>query len=366
MPEIPKEILKGVLDLREGGAAPLPSFTENHSGAPNTPQTPWQDGAHFLAALRQDLGRISLGNIEFNHYLQYNNNIVELSGPSVDLKSEVLIQHISIHIPREYKIRNLVIKNVQIAGSFNSVSLDNCRIGRIELVSNQQIKLKMKNCDVGMLRIDPMGCRSLTVRGGHVLDLGLPPADGDNPFVGDVRISPDVVFPTRLYVERLATGQVYRNMQAHLADLKNFPLRDRFHAIEMEFDRRSSPWSFNSFVSLAYDVFAKYGLSAGRPLAWLVAMTVLSSLASGWFGLGVCEMDGRLGWRAELTDASWRCGVLLGTSPLTNPLGLFSKEPIAIATNWYWAAWLTVQGLLSAVLIALSVLAIRRKFRTQE
>lgn len=360
MKPIPKSLIQDVLDLRDGVVVDLPGYSEG-SREPRT----FQKGEEFLEFIQQKMGEKAIGGIEFNTSIPYDGNLVSLAGPNGGALTGGAIQHVGISSERKYEFKDLRIKNFQIAGYSASVTLENCRIGRVVLIGNLQVKLNLVNCDVGILRIDPGGCRSLKIRGGHVLDMDLPPADGENPFVGDVKIS-DVTFPTRPYAAQLMTGQVYRNMQAHLADLKNFPLRDQFHALEMELDRRSNPWSFNSFVSFAYDVFARYGLSASRPLLWLLGLTAVSSFLFGWFGLGVCELGEKYGWRQHLTDGSWQCGVLLGTTPLTNPLGLFSKEPIAVATTWYWAAWLTFQGLLSAVLIALSLLAIRRKFRTQE
>lgn len=363
MKDIPESLMQATIDLRDRQGASGRNFSEAQVNPNNvrsgTGGTFFESSGDFLKAVQSAVAVGGAASITFGS----NSHPVEESISLADGKSSIG----RIHINRSgtYSFKNLQVSNIDVRAENVSLVVDGCMVGRLHLLKGVGAKLKAKNTNFGMLRIDGAGCRALTIRGGHVLDFGLPPADGDNPFTGDVKVA-NVAMPVRPYKAQLATGQVYRNMQAHLADLKNFPLRDHFHALEMELDRKSNPRAFSSFVSFAYDLFARYGLSASRPLLWLFGLTAGSALLSGFLGLGVCELGERYGWRKELKDGSWYCGMLLGTTPLTNPLGLFSKDPIAVAKTGYWAAWLTVQGLLSAVLIALALLAIRRKFRTQE
>lgn len=362
MKDIPEGVIRVVRDLRDQPDSTGPNFSEtqinpqshgNGQGADT-----YASYQQFIEAIREVLGKRAIASIAFGGGFPVPDSISLTDGASP-------IANMQIARSGSYLLKNLKVSNIHVHANSVSLVLERCIVGRLHLFNGIGAKVKAKDTNFGMLRIDGAGCRALTIRGGHVLDFDLPPADGENPFVGEVKMT-NVVMPARSYESQLATGQVYRNMQAHLADLKNFPLRDQFHALEMELDRKSNPWAFSSIVSLAYDRFARYGLSAGRPLLWLFGLTTASALLSGGLGQGVCELGEKHGWRQHLVDGSWHCGLLLGTTPLTNPLGLFSKDPIAIAKTWYWAAWLTVQGLLSAVLIALALLAIRRKFRTQE
>jgi hypothetical protein len=363
MKDIPDDLIAATLRLRDEPDLSGPNFGEGQIN-PNSPGlhsgvVTYSSYAQFFDAVQSATGKESVASITFGHGMGPVENEISLSDKDHPIAS------IQINRSGTFAFRNVRVSNIQVNAHNVTLILENCSVGRVYLYPGIQAKIKVKQSTLGMLRIDAGGCRALTIRGGHVLDLGLPPADGDNPFVGDVKIS-GVTFPVRSYKAQLATGQVYRNMQAHLADLKNFPLRDEFHAIEMALERNTNPWAFHSFVSFAYDLFARYGLSASRPLLWLFFLTAVSAILSGALGFGVCQLDQKFGWRQELEDGSFYCGFLLGMTPLTNPLGLFSKDPIAVAKTWYWAAWLTVQGFLSAILIALALLAIRRKFRTQE
>lgn len=282
---------------------------------------------------------------------------------------------IMVGVPGQYEFQNLRIGQIDVRDNCE-LKLKACQIGRLRIGANTKVKLKLYHCTVRRLVLEPGALHVFRANGGYVLDLALPAANEGNPFVGEVTIT-ETQFPGRSWGLPLLTAQAYRNMQAHLTALKNIPLRDHFHALELRFERTEGGWSFQGFMSWIYDWTSNYGQSAGRPMAWLILLTVGSAALTYFFDLAVFAEDDPKGWRkifdgckpaAEQFDTT--CKVLkaafLSGSQITNPLGLFNKEPIIVARDWWWALALTVQGLVSAVLVALTLLAIRRKFRTQE
>jgi len=285
------------------------------------------------------------------------------------------LRGVSIDAGGRYEFRNLKIGYIDVRHPCE-LKLKACQVGRLRVRENMRIKLKLHHCTIRRIVLEPSALRVFRSVGGYALDLALPAANEGNPFVGEVTIV-DTEFPGRSWGLPLLTAQAYRNMQAHLTALKNVPLRDHFHALELRLERTEGVWSFQGFMSWVYDWTSNYGQSAGRPIACLFALAALSAAITYGFDLAVFVEESPKGWReifngcksaAEQIDTT--CEVLkaafLSGSQITNPLGLFNKEPIIVARDWWWALILTLQGLVSAVLVALTLLAIRRKFRTQE
>jgi hypothetical protein len=121
-------------------------------------------------------------------------------------------------------------------------------------------------------------------------------------------------------------------------------------------------------VSWFYGLFSDYGNSIGRPvfllfLSWWV----------GFFTIAISEgarlaqpPEKYLHWKAALSGSSAQSDflriVLLSLEPVL-PLSLFRREPLVEAATPLLAFLQSVQSYLSALLLLLLVLAIRRKFR---
>ena len=57
--------------------------------------------------------------------------------------------------------------------------------------------------------------------------------------------------------------------------------------------------------------------------------------------------------------------VVLSAYATTTPLGMFRTRALVAPANWYANVWTVIHGVLSAVLITLFILAIRRRFKLQ-
>lgn len=57
--------------------------------------------------------------------------------------------------------------------------------------------------------------------------------------------------------------------------------------------------------------------------------------------------------------------IFLGIQPIINPLGVFGLKTILVAKQSWLALLMAVEGLFSVTLVALFILAIRRRFRME-
>ncbi|MBN9498280.1 MAG: hypothetical protein J0H39_16110 [Alphaproteobacteria bacterium] len=328
----------------------------------------------FDRRVREAVHNAVAANVSFDRNSQPDPIVL---GSSVDFQETLVegLRGVSIDAGGRYEFQNLKIGHIDVRHPCD-LKLKACQVGRLRVRENMRIKLKLHHCTIRRIVFEPSALRVFRSVGGYALDLALPAANEGNPFVGEVTIT-DTQFPARSWGLPLLTAQAYRNMQAHLTALKNVPLRDHFHALELRFERTEGGWNFQGLMSWIYDWTSNYGQSAGRPMVWLFVLAALSAAFSYCFDLAVFVEESPKGWREIFTlcePTAYRfdvtCNALkaafLSVSQITNPLGLFNKEPIIVARDWWWALALTVQGLVSAVLVALTLLAIRRKFRTQE
>jgi hypothetical protein len=165
--------------------------------------------------------------------------------------------------------------------------------------------------------------------------------------------------------------QAYRSLWSKLNALGNHQvagiIRRKEECLEREADSPS-----NRFFSYLYQYASDFGSSAIRPLLWLLlllaANTVLVFLTNGADTAQPDEFY-KQGWRSLLvqTDLSGRLAraFILALDPITNPLGVFATRTLLVAHHWAVAAWLVLCGLISAVLIALFIFALRRRFKIQ-
>jgi hypothetical protein len=112
-------------------------------------------------------------------------------------------------------------------------------------------------------------------------------------------------------------------------------------------------------VSLAYGVLARYGASVPRPFLWLVAINWVAA----WT---YCAHSGDIAL-SQGTDESWAgdvsAGVGLMLQNIVNPFGFFGKAMLYVPKTGLVAGLSMAQSLASLALIALFILAVRRRFR---
>lgn len=288
--------------------------------------------------------------------LSYRQFLQNFRTPSLHLSSLTLdafyISNFSIGRQNRSKIiiRNSRIRTLTIDTHVEDLVLHNTYIGKLEHVKEGSLK-RFNMC------------------GGGISQLDIPPSRSPNPFTGSVWFS-KTWFPTDKHLPDKA--QPYRNMRHHLRDLGNIRMADLFHALELKTERSEETLT-NKFFNWLYEILSDYGASILRPILWLFFLGFLIALV-------LIECDGAVPTNALTRDASgWQAALLdddiftprfralyLSFYSIIHPLGLFGGQPVLIAKTPWLSSLLIVEGIFSATLIALTIFALRRRFKLQQ
>ncbi|MGH8710197.1 MAG: pentapeptide repeat-containing protein [Burkholderiales bacterium] len=117
--------------------------------------------------------------------------------------------------------------------------------------------------------------------------------------------------------------------------------------------------SGNNFISLLYDYLSAYGQSITRPLYWWV----LQLIAFWYVFLGRMEsIETSSKWVTSVTYQGPIKAAFLSLNNSLNPLAIFAREPAIYPIKALIAFLSMGQSIISLTLIALTLLAIRRRF----
>lgn len=231
-------------------------------------------------------------------------------------------------------------------------------------------RVTLINTKVGTLNINQANL--IDMEGGCVLNIEVPaPGGAINPLTGSIDFL-NTFFPKNRKDYLLPGPQPYRNMRHHLRAIENGQMANLFHSAELAVERERDT-GVNKFLSYAYQALSDFGSSAFRPIAWWFGIGILSTIivfstngATPTFGA-----DKYPGWKAMLVadNCDFWTGVTkaayLSFSTMLNPLGLMGHRTLLVPSNGWIFIILVFQALLSAILIALMILAIRRRFKMQ-
>ncbi|WP_045447854.1 hypothetical protein [Tepidicaulis marinus] len=235
---------------------------------------------------------------------------------------------------------------------------------------NSHLKLEIEEAHIGFLSLAANSVTDFRVRGGSILNMSIPNPHAGLPFTGSVSFQ-SVFFPKNTKVYGLSGAQPYRNMRAHLASLQNGPGVSLFHSLEMAVEREELSY-FDAMVSWFYGFSSNYGASAGRSLlillgVWAASILLLCAVDGAVIANGACD-DPRGIQQAVCSPevaGSLSRSAILSLQPLTlfgNLLGV-GRSVTIVASNWWVQIFLVFEGLVATTLLALSVFALRRKFR---
>lgn len=323
---------------------------------------------------------------QVNHHLENNDHFdVIIDRISVNLKDKEItingggkhksINNLSYKGPENVKLNlsSLKIGKLTLYGSEPGIGMyiDNCYIDR--LVLKQHSVVFLKNTYIKTIRL-PQGAniRRIDMRNGCVLNIDCPLPNKENPFGGPVWFG-NVFFPrTTKNKHYLTDPQPYRNMRYFLNAIGNHRMAHLFNACILALEREDERSWINNCFTRSYDILSDFGLSVVRPLGWLLFITVTSFIAL-WVSCGAVPVSSAeelySGWRGGLDEYTSQGNLLrafyLSLQPIVNPLGIFSYKPIVLPANTFIAALLIIQALLSVTLIALLIVALRRRFRMQ-
>jgi hypothetical protein len=272
------------------------------------------------------------------------------------------------------RVSGLTVHNVKlpILESSKPIQLTNCVIGRLHLADMSgrayRISLEMYGCWVGTLVLPQSCLKNLSITGGGVANIDCPPAYGDSPFTGAVTFK-KVFFPTSPLQSRLFEGpEAYRGLHAHLMKHDNVLMANLIRALLLRSERETERW-FAWFTNWFYGTFAKYGTSPGRPLVWLLVLYILTALYIYRYDQGAITQPIQFYTGAYSALLDWQDGrfhrsLLLPLQSLANPFGVFfDPRKIIIPSTPLGAILLTIQGLISDVLLLMTALSIRRRFK---
>ena len=272
----------------------------------------------------------------------------------------------------EFSLSGAVVHDIIISLSIvplaKGLSLSNCTIGKLTIYG-PSMNVELRNCWIGCLSIASGCLKNLTVNGGGIASIDCPPSDGPNPFVGSVQFS-NVFFPTsKMHTALFETSQAYRSMHSHLIKLDNVLTANQVRSLQLHSERGQEKGAVAKFVNWFYGTFANYGTSPGRPLMVLVFLYAVTAAltyhydggkltlpAEAYIGAYSVYLDGNGGWLTR--------SLILPAQSILNPFSMFfDVRRYVVPDTWQMGVWLTVQGILSDLMLLLSGISMRRRFK---
>lgn len=269
-------------------------------------------------------------------------------------------------------ISNAVIKYINIVGQIQQISLKYCYIGFLHLHKTQssQLELILRNCRIGRIIFQPESVHSLSLYDCIVRDIVGPRPSAENPFGGSISFS-NVDFAVSSKNSIIYGGpQQFRNLRSHLESLENQVEASKMRALELRSELEYET-GINRLANQYQRFSGNYGLSPGRPL-WFTFGIIVSVASFFYLTDGVsfgyaATNDLYGGWREAFLgeDCSARFARAIGITlqSLVNPLGIFGPRTLLIASTSFGHILTSLQGIVCDILIATTILAIRRRFK---
>lgn len=284
-------------------------------------------------------------------------------------------------IPENLQFINLrtLSLHLRLRGTKNPIRLINCVIGDLTLpdlseLSNQKADLRpsveIHDCWIGTMVLHSRSIKKLTVVGGGIAQIQCPSSESANPFLGLVSFK-RVFFPSSPAQARLFQGpHAYRSLYAHLKKLDNSLMANlmRSHQLRSE---RAEEQGFAKVANWIYGTFADYGMSPGKPICWVLGAYILAVVGCYNFDPGMLAKSDSfyLGAYSVLLDENggrYTRSFLLPFHSIINPFGVFfDTRKIFVPTTGLGSALLTIQGLFSDILLVMTALSIRRRYKAE-
>ena len=279
------------------------------------------------------------------------------------------IQSLTLQSQINLTLSDLSIKTLTLGAPDVHLRVSNCSIRQLDVHSrDSRTEIRLYQSNVGTLNVVPGALSHYEMHGGSLLNVVCPPPGPNNPFSGTVSFTPRVFFPRERDTYILAGPQPYRNMRYHLRALENVQMANLFHSAELAVERKDDSWT-NHVVSYLYELTSDFGSSVLRPFLWLSLLYVSSVYAIFCSdGAEVPEPSGLVGWQHALIDPAWgeyTRAFYLALQSFVNPVGIFGLKYLLVPKYTQLAAWLSVDGFIGLILLALLIFAIRRRFRIQ-
>lgn len=265
--------------------------------------------------------------------------------------------------------------DLQPVGATPHVRLVNCVIGKLTIKAKNsnypgEIILELDDSWIGTLVLGPGCLENLRVTRGGIAQIQCP-SDGGNPFTGAVSFK-NVCFPSSSRQTKLFQGaHAYRSLYAHLKKLDNTLMANLMRSHQLRAERADEGYRFAQFTNWIYDTFSNYGMSPGRPLLWLLGLFLLTVMYLYNCDYGTLAQPDEFykGANAALLDQNggrFYRSLLLPLHSIINPFGIvFDARKLIVPTTLLSTVLLAIQGLLSDMLLVMTALSIRRRFKAE-
>jgi len=273
-----------------------------------------------------------------------------------------------------FSISQLFINELGDGGRV-ALKLVNCDIAILNIYvhkeRNRRINLILENTRIGELNLQSNTIEYFHVKGGCILNLTCNPPNEPNPFIGSVSFE-NVFFPRNTKNFPLKDPQPYRNMRHHMSELENHQMANLFHSLELAIEREKDVLT-NKIFGYLYEWVSDYGASTLRPILWLILFYVISVY------MAYTEYGVSLAYDKSLYKGSWRAiliepheigmvsrAFVYSIQPILNPLGIFGVRSLLVPGNGYLFVWSLLQSIFSVTFVALTIFALRRRFKISQ
>ncbi len=287
----------------------------------------------------------------------------------LDVAARDVVISIVNHV--EIEITNCQLRGIDTPNDFAkraSLIIRNSEVKYLEVNGGMEANVSIDNSTIYEMRLWRNSIAFMECTNTSLLSIECPVPGEKNPFCGSVSFS-SVFLPRSTRGFPIAGAQPYRNMRFHLASLQNAPATAIFHSAEQAIEREGETWP-NRFLSWLYEEFSDYGASPVRPLIWLGLLWMATATLLFSTGVDVGgSADDAVGWQNLLYQQGWAGdllrGAIVGFQPISWLGSLLSSGPsVPLVPNSFLAQiWLVIDGVLSTVLLALFIFALRRRFR---
>lgn len=262
-----------------------------------------------------------------------------------------------------------------------SVSIKDANIVNLSVGVKARTSLTLVNCKIGRLTVESGSVRDMSIKNCLILDMKVPPPDDVNPVSGSVEIDHESHFSTYKSDDRMFRGaQCYTSFRSHLETLENAPMAALFRALELKAELQNDR-GLNRIANRLYGISANYGLSPGKPLAIAVAIYAAMVVAifiwddgstglspdryKGYLSglLGQCTLFVDTQYGPEICLERLARSAFLPFQSIGGPIVFFSANKLVVA-NYIWTSGaLVLQGIFTDIMIFISILSIRRRFK---
>lgn len=291
---------------------------------------------------------------------------------------EFLFRNVNGLITGELQFINLRARSLSLdLRKLNSpIRLANCVIGKLTFPNlfekpAEKCSIDLRDCWIGSLTLHSRSIKNLTVTGGGIAHIECSSSDTENPFLGTVSFR-KVFFPSCQSQTRIFQGsQPYRNLCAHLKKLDNSLMANLIRSHLLRAERAEEHDRFAKLVNWIYGAFANYGISPGRPVLWLCCTYILAVVGCYNFDPGMLAQADSfyVGAYSVLLDENggrYTRSFLLPFHSIINPFGVFfDTRKLFVPTTGLGSMLLTIQGLFSDILLVMTALSIRRRYKAE-